>query len=121
LHGYVEDLDALLSELSVLVAPIRFGGGTRFKILEGFAHQIPVVATTIGAEGLDVADGEHLLLRDEPVEFARAVVDVHRDVARRRHLVTAAAELHATRYAWEVGVKAVRDQALALAASTALA
>jgi len=114
-HGYVEDLEDRLSDLSVVVAPIRFGGGTRFKILEAFAHEIPVVTTTVGCEGLEVRDGEHLLVRDEPGAFARAVVDAHRDAGLRRRLVTAGARLHAARYTWEGGVQAVRRQVAALA------
>jgi glycosyltransferase involved in cell wall biosynthesis len=118
LHGFVEDLELALAELTVVVAPIRFGGGTRFKILEGFAHHLPVVSTTVGAEGIEAVDGEHLLVRDDPAAFARAVLDLHRDKARREKLVTAAAGLHAERYAWERGVAAVRQQVAALMSST---
>lgn len=49
----------------IALAPIRAGGGTRIKILEAFAARVPVVATTLGAEGLAVAGGEHLLLADD--------------------------------------------------------
>lgn len=119
LHGYVDDIAAALADLSVIVAPIRFGGGTRFKILEGFAHQIPVVTTSVGKEGIDATNGEHFLVRDDPVEFARAVVELHRDPAQRARLVSAAAAVHKERYAWEVGVDAVRQQAMALTPSMA--
>ncbi len=105
--GFVPDLEPELAELSMLVAPLRFGGGTRFKILEAFAHQIPVVSTTIGAEGIDARDGEHLLLRDDPASFARAIVDLHRDLALRSRLVDAAARLYERRYTWARGVAAV--------------
>lgn len=54
------------------LAPIRAGGGTRIKILEAFAAGVPVVATPIGAEGLAVQDGEHLLLADDSNDFATA-------------------------------------------------
>jgi glycosyltransferase involved in cell wall biosynthesis len=56
----------------VALAPIRTGGGTRIKILEAFAARVPVVATGIGAEGLAVNDGEHLLLADDTAGIAAA-------------------------------------------------
>lgn len=52
------------------IAPIRVGGGTRIKIVEAFAHRRPVVSTTKGCEGLDVVDGTHLLVADDPKRFA---------------------------------------------------
>ena len=64
-HDYVDDLRPLYSRADVAVVPIRAGGGTRIKILEAFAHGVPVVSTRIGAEGISVADGEHLLLADD--------------------------------------------------------
>jgi glycosyltransferase involved in cell wall biosynthesis len=58
------------------VVPLRAGGGTRIKILEAFAHGVPVVSTRIGAEGISVADGKHLLLADDAEAFARACLQV---------------------------------------------
>ena len=54
-----------------MIVPIRFGSGTRIKLLEAFAHRIPAVSTSIGAEGLAVVDGTHLLLADDDDAFAR--------------------------------------------------
>jgi glycosyltransferase involved in cell wall biosynthesis len=68
--GKVPDLAPYYAASSIAVAPLRTGGGTRIKILEAFAHGVPVVATHLGAEGLDVEDGVHLLLADDPVDFA---------------------------------------------------
>ena len=109
LRGFVPELEPELAKLSVLVAPIRFGGGTRFKIIEGFAHEIPVVTTTIGVEGIDARDGEHVLVRDDPARFARAVVELHRDLTLRTRLVAAAAQLYESRYTWERGIAAVEQ------------
>lgn len=53
--------------------------GTRVKILEAFAHGVPVVSTTIGAEGLDVVHGESILIADDPTEFAKHVAHVLND------------------------------------------
>ena len=70
LTGFVDDVRLPVAEAAVCVAPIRQGGGTRLKILEAMALGTPVVATSKGAEGLDVIDGEHLLLADDPETFA---------------------------------------------------
>ena len=58
---------------SVFVAPLRSGGGTRLKILQAMAMGCPVVSTSLGAEGLDVAHGRHLLIANDPSEFTGAV------------------------------------------------
>jgi glycosyltransferase involved in cell wall biosynthesis len=68
---------------------VRFGSGTRVKILEAFAHRVPVVSTRVGAEGLDVRDREHLLLADDPDAFAAACLRLLRDVPLRHRLAAA--------------------------------
>lgn len=74
LVGEVASVGPELAAANLAVVPVRFGGGTRIKILEALAHGVPVVSTTAGAEGLAVVDGEHLLLADAPTAFADACV-----------------------------------------------
>ena len=62
--GRVPDIATELARADVVVVPVRYGSGTRLKILEAFAHRMPVVSTTLGAEGLGAEDGVHLLLGD---------------------------------------------------------
>lgn len=90
--GLVADIGAELAAADVAVVPVRFGSGTRIKILEAFAHRIPVVSTTVGAEGLDITAGHELLLADDPADFARACVEALTDEALRRRLVAAGHE-----------------------------
>jgi glycosyltransferase involved in cell wall biosynthesis len=85
--GLVDDIESELARADVAVVPVRYGSGTRIKILEAFAHRIPVVSTTVGAEGLDVAHGRELLLADDPSQFAAACVDLLTDNDLRRRLV----------------------------------
>lgn len=75
-HDYVDDLRPLYSLADAAVVPLRTGGGTRIKILEAFAHGVPVVSTRIGAEGITVTDGQHLLLADDAEGLARACLRV---------------------------------------------
>jgi glycosyltransferase involved in cell wall biosynthesis len=77
----------------VAIVPLRAGGGTRIKILEAFALGVPVVSTTIGAEGLDVESGRHLLIADTPDEFAAACLRLLRDAELRERLVQSATDL----------------------------
>src|SRR5262249_44972626 len=63
--GWVEEIDPELARADVVAVPVRFGGGTRIKVLEAFAHRIPVVSTTLGVEGLDVEAGRELLIADD--------------------------------------------------------
>lgn len=98
--GEVADVASQLASADISVVPIRFGGGTRIKILEAFAHGLPVVSTTVGCEGLDVIDGEHLLVADDPVAFAAACLRLSEDAELRAKLVSAAAELWRSRYRW---------------------
>jgi glycosyltransferase involved in cell wall biosynthesis len=83
----------------VAVAPIRAGGGTRIKVLEAFAHRCPVVATRVGAEGLDVRDGVHLLMADEPDRFAKACLKLLARDELADRLGEAAGALVASRHA----------------------
>lgn len=88
-----------LKQTMVFVVPLRIGGGTRLKIFEAMAAGRAVVSTSIGAEGLDVTNGQDIILEDAPGGFARAVIDLLQDDKRRAALETAAAET-ASRYDW---------------------
>jgi glycosyltransferase involved in cell wall biosynthesis len=73
LKGFVPDLAAVYEGADVAVVPLRRGGGTRIKLLEAFAHRVPVVASTVAAAGLEASDERHLLLADDPDEAAAAI------------------------------------------------
>jgi glycosyltransferase involved in cell wall biosynthesis len=98
--GAVDDVLPYLRRAGVVVAPLRVGGGTRLKVLEGLSMAKPVVSTTLGAEGLDVADGEHLLLADEPAEMAGSILRLLADPALGRRLGDAGRALAVERYGW---------------------
>jgi glycosyltransferase involved in cell wall biosynthesis len=90
----------------------------RVKILEALARGIPVVSTTIGAEGIDVTPGEHLLIADEPAAFAGAVVRLLHDRALGDRLAAAGRHHAVTRYDWRSvcpAVEHVYDRALQVA------
>ena len=88
--GTVPDMRPYVSAATVAVVPLRLGSGTRIKILEAGAAGKPVVSTRIGAEGLDLEEGKEILLADSPPEFARSVIQLLRDPARRDSIGSAA-------------------------------
>jgi glycosyltransferase involved in cell wall biosynthesis len=77
--GWVEDLGPLLRESVASVAPLRYGAGMKGKVTQSLAAGLPVVTSTIGAEGLDVEDGRDILMADDPAAFADRVIRLHRD------------------------------------------
>jgi len=75
----VKDLTPYFENCRALLAPLRYGAGVKGKIVEAMAHGLPVVTTSIGAEGMDLTDGENILTADNPEEFARKVVILYND------------------------------------------
>lgn len=99
--GEVPDVAPELADADVVAVPIRYGSGSRLKILEAFAHEVPVVSTSVGADGLEVTHGEHLLVADDVEEFAAACVRVLRDASLRARLAENGRILVEQRYRWE--------------------
>jgi len=79
--GFVDNLDALYQRSRVVCCPIFSGGGTRVKMIEAAAYGKPIVATRIGAEGLELMNGQDFLMRDRPQEFADACIELLKDDA----------------------------------------
>jgi glycosyltransferase involved in cell wall biosynthesis len=100
--GTVADVRPYLWGSAAAIVPLRIGGGTRLKIYECMAARIPVVSTTIGAEGLDVRDGQNILIADSPRDFAERCVALLDDSGARARLTLAAWEMIAACYSWEV-------------------
>ena len=99
--GSVEDVRPFLASGAVCVVPLRIGGGTRLKIFEAMAMGKAVVSTAVGAEGLPVEHGKHLIIADDPASFARSVVDLLRDKEKRQPLELAGRRLVEASYSWD--------------------
>lgn len=99
--GAVDDAVKELARARVAVVPLLAGSGTRLKILEAWAAGIPVVSTFLGAEGLPVCDGEHILLADRAADFAEAVSRLLASKALRRQIGMAGRLLLEKEFTWE--------------------
>jgi len=97
--GTVPSVAEYLRDATVVVVPLRIGGGTRLKIFEAMAMGKALISTSIGAEGLDVQSGHDLILADDPIAFANAIVSLIRDASLRQQYERAAARL-AAQYDW---------------------
>lgn len=91
--GRVEHVEPYFAKSRVLVVPLRSGSGMRVKILDGFARGVPVVSTSVGAEGISAIPGTHFLAANDPTPFAEAVVALLADSARAQELAVAARRL----------------------------
>jgi glycosyltransferase involved in cell wall biosynthesis len=76
--GYVPETKPYLDRAKISVAPLRYGGGMKGKVCEAMACGVPVVCTSVGAQGLSAIDGVHLRIEDSPERFSRAIIDLLR-------------------------------------------
>ncbi|KAA3664711.1 MAG: glycosyltransferase [Chloroflexi bacterium] len=102
LAGFVDDIRPFVKSSTISLAPIWTGGGTRLKILEAMAMDTPVVATSKGAEGLDIVSGEHMMIADDPDQFAQSVIKILKDDSLRQTLARNAKTLFLNQYDWQV-------------------
>lgn len=98
--GTVEDVRPFYEQAKVAIAPYRLGGGTKLKVLEAMGRGVPLVATPTGAQGIEVKDGDHLLIEEDAGAFARSVVELLASRKRRDELASAAFERASERYSW---------------------
>jgi polysaccharide biosynthesis protein PslH len=105
--GYVDDLTPYMEKATVMVVPVRAGGGMRVRILEAFARGMPVVTTTVGLEGINALPNSDVLVEDTPSTFAQAVLRVLEDPELRINLAKNGRKLAETTYDWQVVLHAM--------------
>jgi len=99
--GTVPDVRPYLWGAAASIVPLRIGGGTRLKIYESMAAKVPIVSTTIGAEGLERKDGENILLADSAEDFAARCLTLLESPAERARIAGAAWEMVSSRFSWD--------------------
>jgi glycosyltransferase involved in cell wall biosynthesis len=98
--GYLDDVRPRIAQSWASMVPLRMGGGTRLKILESLALGTPIVATSKGAEGLDLVHGEDILIADRPRDFADAAIRLIGDAPLRARLSERGRRAVAAKYDW---------------------
>ena len=98
--GYVPDLQKYFEQAALMVVPVRAGSGMRVRILEALARGMPIVTTTTGVEGIEAIHEKHLLVADEPGNFADAVVRLLEDRALANQLAQHGRQLAEQKYDW---------------------
>ena len=107
--GEVDDVRPYISDALALVVPLRSGGGTRLKILQAMSMACPVVSTTVGAEGLEVADSENILLADTPRHLSDSVVRLANSPELAERIAQAGRQLAVQRYDWTQCLQGLDD------------
>jgi polysaccharide biosynthesis protein PslH len=110
--GMVEDSIAEIASARMAVVPLLSGSGTRLKILEAWAAGVPVVSTSLGAEGLGAEPGVDLLIADSANQFAAAVNHLLDSPDLRERLASSGHEKFHTTFTWEAGWKILEDLAV---------
>jgi glycosyltransferase involved in cell wall biosynthesis len=101
LIGRVEDVRPYLNEAAVVAAPLHLGGGMRVKVLEALAAGKAIVASSLAVDGIDVADGDQLVIADSDAEFAEAVLSLLADPQGRAALGARAHSWARANLGWE--------------------
>ena len=107
IEGFVDDLQPVLSNARVMLVPLRYGAGLKGKIVTAMAHGLPVVTTSIGAEGMALTHGENVLIADTPQDMAEAVVRLYTDEILWRKLSAAGLDFVAATTSRKAGLEIV--------------
>jgi polysaccharide biosynthesis protein PslH len=99
--GTVDDVRPYISQGALYIVPLRIGGGSRLKILEALAMGKIVLSTSMGSEGLNLVDGEHLVIRDRPEVFASTAVDLMVHFEKNAYLGVQGREKVLNHYTWD--------------------
>lgn len=98
--GQVDDVKPYIAAASMMIVPLQKGSGTRLKLLEAFAAGCPAISTAKGAEGLQVMDGQHILIRETPQEMVNAVKQLWKHPHQAKVMADQAYQQFLENYAW---------------------
>ena len=104
--GYVDDPTPYLEETAAFVVPLLAGGGMRVKIVNAWTWGLPIVSTTVGAEGIDICNGKDILIADAPEHFARHIVQLLSDSERAANIAQAGRQAALEKYNWRTRYQA---------------
>ncbi|MBO9200150.1 MULTISPECIES: glycosyltransferase family 4 protein [Niastella] len=100
--GQVPQVGPYYEEAIISIVPLLTGSGTRLKILEAMSKRVPVISTSIGAEGIEYIHDENILIADDPKVFAKNICDLVRNKEKRMHIQQRGYELVTKLYDWDI-------------------
>ena len=109
LLGFVESLENELKNTKVLIAPIRFGSGMKVKTVNSLYTGIPLVTTTVGAEGINIIDDIHYCKADTAAEQIDSIIKLMEDKAYWEHIGGEARELSKSTYTWKKNLQNLKE------------
>jgi glycosyltransferase involved in cell wall biosynthesis len=101
-HDYIPKIQDAYKDVDITISPVRLGGGTNFKILESMAAGVPVVALPDRLEGLDVSNGENIMVAKDEAQFSDAINKLLSDYQLRKKIALNARKLVEREYSWKV-------------------
>ncbi len=107
--GYVKDLTSLFNSIRLTVAPLRYGAGAKGKVISSLCHGVPVVASTVAAEGMGLKDGQDILVARDEAEWAQHLEAAYCDEAVWRELREDGLAAMHKRHTLEAGIEVLRD------------
>ena len=107
--GRVDDVRPYLRSADIFVVPLKIGGGTRLKILEALAMELPVVATSVGAEGLELTDRTHLRIVESGTEMALALQELWDQHGLAREMAKCGRMQVCSKYTWSQSIVPLRE------------
>ncbi|WP_272513507.1 glycosyltransferase family 4 protein [Providencia sp. PROV215] len=99
--GFVDDLNTILSKCKVFISPLRFGSGMKVKNITALYKGMPIVTTSIGAEGIDLVNGVNAFIHDDPDSFSKAIIKLLDDPKLCQSMATNARNLAEKKYSWD--------------------
>ena len=101
-HGGVERINTYYQRASIAIVPLLSGSGTRLKLMEAMAFKVPVVSTSIGAEGINYTDRKNILIADSPGSFANEVIELLQNPQLANNIANEAFLLVKNEYDWDI-------------------
>ena len=99
--GEVKDVAPYYQKNNIAIVPLLKGSGTRLKILEAMSFGLPVISTSIGAEGIDYIENEHIIIANDPIAFQQAIIDTVNKPAILKNLASESLLLINEKYNWQ--------------------
>ncbi|MDO8726222.1 MAG: sulfatase-like hydrolase/transferase [Candidatus Methanoperedens sp.] len=111
LLGYIKDADLFqyFDNCKISIAPLRYGAGIKGKIIQSLSYGSPIITTSIGAEGLNLVDGENVLMADEPNKFAEKVVMLYENEALWNKLSKNSIEIVERKYSYDANKILIKE------------